>query len=126
MKIEPKEVDMYPIENESRCPVRIFMYYLSKLPENRTCRSLYLQPRKKYTPTSWFQDRQAGVNKLREMIKDICEKAGFPGFFSNHSLRSTAAMKMYHCNIDEQLIQEITGHRSLAVEIIQKNIPEST
>ena len=56
-----------------------------------------------------------GVNRLRDTIKDICKTANLPGFFSNHSLRSTAATKMYQCDIDEQLIQEITGHRSLAV-----------
>ena len=45
----------------------------------------------------------------------MCSDAGLPGFYSNHSLRSTAATKLYCCNIDEQLIQEIMGHRSLAI-----------
>ena len=40
MKIEQKQVDVYPIENEQRCPLRIFLY-------NCTCQSLYLQTRKK-------------------------------------------------------------------------------
>ena len=114
-KIEPKQVDVYPVENPECCPLRILLTYLNKLPKDRKCQSLYLQPRKKYSPESWYQDRPAGVNRLRDCIKDICTKAGFSGFFSNHSLRSTAATRLYHCNIDEQLIQEITGHRSLAV-----------
>ena len=42
MKIEPKEVDVYPIENEQRCPIRIFMYYLSKLPRDCKCKSFFL------------------------------------------------------------------------------------
>ena len=45
----------------------------------------------------------------------MTEKAGIPGFFSNHSLRSTCATSLYHANIGEQVIQEITRHRSLAV-----------
>ena len=114
-KVEPKEVDIYPIENGERCPVRILMYYLSMLPKERTCKSLYLQPRRKFRPGFWYLDRPAGANKLRDVIKEVCSKGGLPGFYSNHSLRSTAATKLYLSNIDEQLIQEITGHRSLAV-----------
>ena len=45
----------------------------------------------------------------------MCTKAGFPGFYMNHSLRSTAATRMCRSNIDEQLIMKITGHCSLAV-----------
>ena len=119
-KVEPKEVDIYPIENIKHCPVRILMKYLSVLPPNRNCSSMYLQPKKKYTPDIWFQDRPAGVNKLRDVVKDICKKAGLPGFYSNHSLRGTTAMRMYRCNIDEQLIQEVTGYRSLCVRAYKK------
>ena len=113
-KLEPNQVDVYPIGNEKRCPIRILIKYLAKLPKT-SCPSLYLQPRKKYTPFSWYQNRPAGENRLREVIKDLCKKAGIPGFYTNHSLRSTATTKMYRANIDEQLIMEITGHHSLAV-----------
>ena len=56
-----------------------------------------------------------GVNKLQSVVKDMCKSAGLEGFYTNHSLRSTAATRMYHGNVSEQVIQEITGHRSLAV-----------
>ena len=56
-----------------------------------------------------------GANKLREVVKTLCVKAGLPGFYTNHSLRSTCATNLYQADIDEQLIQEIMGHRSLAV-----------
>ena len=114
-KVEPKCVDMYPISDVSRCPVRIIMLYLSKLPKGGTCTAFYQQPQKKFMPNSWYQNRPTGQNKLRDCIKDMCSKAGFSGFFTNHSLRSTSATKMYRSDIDEQLIMEITGHRSLAV-----------
>ena len=114
-KIEPKQVDMYPVDYEERYPFRIFLLYLSKLPKDYVSTSFYLQPKKKFTPDQWYLDRPTGVNRLKDNIKELCSKAGFPGFYSNHSLRSTSATRMYHCNVDEQLIQEITGHRSLAV-----------
>lgn len=41
--------------------------------------------------------------------------AGFEGFFSNHSLRATAATRLYMAGVDEQLIAEKSGHRSVSV-----------
>ena len=106
---------MYAIDNDECCPVRLIIYYLSLLLKNRKCKSFYLQPKNKYTDECWFLDHPAGVHRLRDCVKELCNKAKLPGFYSNHSLRSSAATNMYRGNIDEQLIQEITGHRSLAV-----------
>ena len=47
------------------------------------------------------------------MIANLCSKAGIKGFKTNHSLRATTASRLYHNGIDEQLIMERTGHRSL-------------
>ena len=115
-KMEPKVVEVYPnASNTDRCPVAILHKYLSLLPLNRVCKSLYLQPRKKFNSTVWFLDRPVGINTLRDTVKGIYNKAGFPGFYSNHSLLSTSATRMYRGGVKEQVIQEITGHRSLAV-----------
>ena len=114
-KVKAKNVDVYQTDNLERCPVRILLKYLSMLPNSRNCKCLYLQPRKKFTATSWFFDKPVGVNTLRDVVKDVCSKAGLFGYYTNHSLRSTAATRMYRNDVEEQLIQEITGHRSLAV-----------
>ena len=60
-------------------------------------------------------DSPMGINKLRNTIKEMTQKAGIPSYFTNHSLRSTSATRMYQAGIDEQLITEVTGYRSLAV-----------
>ena len=39
--------------------------------------------------------------------------AGITGFRTNHSLRSTTATRLYQAGVDEQLIMETTGCRSL-------------
>ena len=41
--------------------------------------------------------------------------AGFEGYHTNHSLWSTTAAHMCNNNCSEQVIQEVTGHGSLAV-----------
>ena len=106
---------VYQISNADRCPIQILNLYLSLLPKGRKCKSLYLQPRKKYSPNNWYCDSPIGENRLRSFVKDLCEKAGIPGFYSNYSLRATGCTRMYNSNLDEQVIQEISGHHSLAV-----------
>lgn len=48
-------------------------------------------------------------------MKKLCSNAGLVGYFTNHSLRATAATRMYSADLPEQLICEKTGHRSEAV-----------
>ena len=92
-KFKPKVVEIYPSENSGRCAIAILSKYLSLLLSNR--KSLYLQPKKKFTANEWYLDRPVGVNTLRDTIKDICKNADFPSFYSNHSFRSSSATRMY-------------------------------
>ena len=114
-KLLPKQVDVFPISNKAYCPVAIISFYLSLLPANRNCSSFYLQTKKNITPNCWFLDRPVSVNKLRDTGKELCKTAKLPGFYSNYSLRATAATIMYHSDIDEQVIQEVMGHHSIAM-----------
>ena len=43
----------------------------------------------------------------------MCNAAGISGFKTNHSLRATAATRLYQSRVDEQLVMERTGHRSI-------------
>ena len=113
--IECKSVDVHCISDIDRCPVRLFMAYLSKLPKNRVTEALYLQPRKKFNAKLWYFDKPVGENTLRDTVKNLCKSAGLPGYYTNHSLRSSSVTRMYHSGVEEQVIQEITGHRSNAV-----------
>jgi len=47
------------------------------------------------------------------MIKNMCDKAGFSGGFTNHSLRAYGATAFFQAKVPEKLIQERTGHCSL-------------
>ena len=46
-------------------------------------------------------------------MKRLCDSVGIEGFITNHSLRATAATRLYESGVNEQLIMERTGHRSL-------------
>ena len=50
---------------------------------------------------------------LGRIISRICKEADIGGYKTNHSLRATAATRLYQSGVDEQLVMERTGHRSL-------------
>jgi len=39
--------------------------------------------------------------------------ASIPGYFTNHSLRVTAATRLYDAEVDEATMMDRTGHRSV-------------
>ena len=115
-----KMVHVYPATDKTCCPVRIFKKYVALLPETKTCKKLYLRVRKKVTPKVWYCDQPYGLNKVKSTVKDICKEAGLEGKFTNHSLRAMCASRMYSNEIPEQLIKEITGHRSECVRTYKR------
>ncbi len=42
----------------------------------------------------------------------MCKECRIQGYKTNHSLRATAASRLYSSGVDEQLVMECTGHRS--------------
>ncbi len=53
-----------------------------------------------------------GHNKLQTVVSSLMEKAGYSGHYTNHSLRVSAATRLFDLGIDEQLIMSRTGHSS--------------
>lgn len=60
-------------------------------------------------------------NSLQMVEPELFRAAGIDGHFTNHSLRATAATTLYEHGIDEQLIMERTGHRSIEGKLILSN-----
>ena len=98
-----------------RCPVRLYELYKALCPSNRPDDAFYLRPLDKPTDKQWFSIAPVGVNTLSNVVKRLCSTAGFVGYFTNHSLRTTAATRLFDAEVDEQLIKIKTGHSSDAV-----------
>ena len=60
----------------------------------------------------WFAKTRYHHNKLSSTVKRLCSKAGITGYKTNHSLRATAASRLYQTRVHEQLVMERTGHHS--------------
>lgn len=107
-KIDPKDLKIYAKpELGERCAVSIFEFYLRLIPANGP---FYRRPLVGSPPR--YSIQVIGVNKLAHIVKNFCEKAGFQGYFTNHSGKVTCATELFKQNIDEQLIMKQTGHRS--------------
>ena len=101
------------VENPSRCFVRLFKLYLSRCPCTAPADAFYLRPLDKPKTEVWYSNQAIGHNKLTTTVARLCKAANIEGFKTNHSLRATTATRLYHSNLDEQLIMERTGHRSI-------------
>lgn len=60
-----------------------------------------------------FSKQNVGFNKLENLMKSMCEKAGLEGNFTNQSGKRTCATSLYQSGLDEQMIMHRTGHRSI-------------
>lgn len=61
-----------------------------------------------------------GVHTLEKIIPAMLMEVGISGKFTLHSLRSTCATRLYERGLDEQIIQEVTGHSSNAVRAYKR------
>ncbi len=113
-KFKPKVVVHYSNpENPQRCFVEPFKRYNSLCPHDRPSNAFYLSPLTKPKQDCWFSRAPLGHNTLKNMVKNMCKKAGIQGFRTNHSLRATTATRLYSSGVDKQLVMERTGHRSI-------------
>ena len=100
--------------------------YLSKLPSNP--KAFYLQPLPEAPMDpgkSWYKTSPMGVNSLKMMMSRASELAGLRNCYINHSLRATAATRMFASGIPEKVIAEFTGHKSSkALQVYERTTGE--
>jgi hypothetical protein len=113
-RIKPKDVRHFEnTDNPQRCHVRLFRLFLSRRPADSE--RFYLKEKKGWKKEEiWYTGRPIGKNQLSRLISTICTAVGITGNKRNHSLKATCATRLYQANVDEQMIMERTGHRSLA------------
>lgn len=112
-KVQPKSVTHHSNQqNPARCLVNLFQKYVGHRPESCD-ESFYLTPLRKPQTHVWYSKMPVGHNTLSKTVGRLCKAAGIPGFKTNHSLRVTTATRLFHSGVDEQIIMDRTGHRSV-------------
>ena len=112
--IKPKIVVQHAnLDNPQRCFVRLFKLYVSLCPSDAPPHAFYLRPAQRPSEHCWYSKFPLGHTTLSRTVARLCDLAGIPGFKTNHSLRATVTSRLYQSGVDEQLLMERTGHRSL-------------
>lgn len=110
----PKTVTCYPnIAKPERSLSHLLKIYKMHRPSNTN--KFYLRPLVKPRNNVWFSEQCVGLHKIESSMKNLMQSANISGYFTMHSLRATAATRLYEYGIEEQRICEITGHKSTAV-----------
>ena len=112
-KVKPKQVIHHANEtNPERCLVHMYKKYLDHRPETEET-AFYLTPLKKPKGKVWYAKTAVGHNTLAKIVSRVCQAGGINSYKTNHSLRVTMATRLFQSGVDEQLIMDRTGHRSL-------------
>ena len=71
-----------------------------------------------------FSKQPVGRNTLAKIVPDIAAAAGMKGNYTSHTPKASCAMQLYDQGVDEQLIMERTGHRSVEAVRVYKRTTE--
>ena len=125
-KLSQKLVHFEKSSDPDRCFIQLVQQYISHCPttENRKSKTFYLTPLKKPKNDIWYSPIPVGHNTLANTMKRLCKEAGLEGYKTNHSLRVTAATRLYNAGVNEQLIMQRTRHRSIEGVRIYKRTSE--
>ncbi len=117
-----KSVCAYGHTTQERNVVYLYQKYVALLPENCKNDALYKYSAVagKRTPQTWYVDKPVGINVLSKVVSNLMARIGRQGKFTNHSLRVSAATRMFNEGIEEQVVKEKTGHRSDAVRAYKR------
>ncbi len=110
---KPNEVVHYAnTTNPERCYVRLFKVYNSRCPLDRPDNALYLKPLSAPKGHAWYSKIPLGHNTLQQTVPRLMKSANFTGYYTNYSLRASAATRMFTSGVDEEAIMSVTGHSS--------------
>ena len=132
-----KEGRMYKTGDDSSDSFNALQLYISKLDPN--CSAFYQYPKRKWSPECliWCENRPLGVNKLGDMMKDICAEAELSQKYTNHCVRATAitlwsndqSLRSYNARPSSTQLQQSSDvlSRALATENseLQLNLAQS-
>ena len=101
---------LWKTDGGERDPYRAFMEYVSHRPKGDDVpNNFYLTPIDNTTSDVWYKSIPIGVNTLSKMMKQIADKAGLKGKFTNSSGRKTT-VQLLRDEFHPLEISELTGH----------------
>ena len=103
----------FSLPGNNRCIVKLLDKYLSLLPPENTP---VHESKEKFTvdvSVSSFTNQRVGINSILNILSELSKKSGISVRYTNHSLQATAITRMFNAVVEEKIIAEKSGHRSL-------------
>ncbi|CAG2236797.1 unnamed protein product [Mytilus edulis] len=102
--------------SDPRCPVSLYLMYAGKRPEKMKAddSKFYVGINNKGYGDEWFINQPMGKNTLSNIIKSMTDEAGIQGRKVNHSARKTGITTLIHAGVQNTLVQQHSGHKSLS------------
>ena len=107
--ISYKNVKQYSISGNEKDFVKHLKQYLEFLPDKGGPFYRTPLPGDKIK----FGKNAVGINQFANWVNEMCFKSGITGRKTGHSGKATTCTTLYQKGLDEQLIQERSGHRSV-------------
>ncbi len=100
----------------------LYHKYIMLLPSNPKSNALYKYSmvKNRRSAACWYVDKPVGINSLSKTVSRLMKEGGFDGRYTNHSLRVSAATRMFQSGIKEQIVKEKSGHRSDVVRAYKR------
>ena len=111
-KVKPKivTIQIRKIHHVASSPCKKILEPLSTSKNNQ---GILFDSFEKPTGAIWYCNVHIGHNTLSKTVSRVCKSADINGFKTNHSLRVTAATRLFQSGRDKQLIMDCIGHHSM-------------
>ncbi|VDI81549.1 Hypothetical predicted protein [Mytilus galloprovincialis] len=107
---------MFEDKGNQRCPIQMYLLYAQKRPVNmkEDEAKFYVGINNKASSGEWFKNMAMGKNTIGKIVKTMAEEGGIEGRKVNHSARKTGITTLIHNGVQDTLVQQHSGHKSLA------------
>ena len=87
----------------------------NSFPRSKTCPKFYLHSKAKLTLITGFSKLPYCNQKVGNTTKDICATVHLNGKFTDYSLPTTSARRIFDQDVNEHIIKSISSHKSECV-----------
>ena len=103
---------MYVVDIIESYPVKSLKLCISKL--NSGSDLFFQQERNRVLSTDdvWYTTRPVGPHTIGVMMKVISKKTNLSQEYTNHSVKATAVILLYHAGVDTSEIMRISQHKN--------------
>ena len=85
---------------------------MARCPSNRPANAFIFNLFQTLTVIFGSLQHHVVITQLQKVVPGLMKKAGYDGYFTNHSLRASVTIHLFDSGVDEQLIMSCTGHSS--------------